>query len=171
MGFDHFIIQGKLYFRKKINRIMASVFDPKDVEIVLSRIEKLTPETQAQWGKMDVAKMLAHCNVSYEMAFEVKHPPAKGLKKTVLKWFVKPIVVSEKPYKKNSPTASAFKIVDSKVFETEKERLKKYIQTTLSKGEAYFDGKESNSFGKLSSREWNNMFYKHLDHHLSQFGV
>ncbi|MCJ8164098.1 hypothetical protein MKJ04_04535 [Pontibacter sp. E15-1] len=30
---------------------------------------------------------------------------------------------------------------------------------------------ESHSFGRLSSQEWNNMFYKHLDHHLSQFGV
>ena len=34
-----------------------------------------------------------------------------------------------------------------------------------------FEGKESNSFGPLTKGEWNNMFYKHLDHHLSQFGV
>jgi hypothetical protein len=34
-----------------------------------------------------------------------------------------------------------------------------------------FEGKESNSFGKLTASEWNIMMYKHLDHHLTQFGV
>ena len=33
------------------------------------------------------------------------------------------------------------------------------------------DGKESFSFGKLKAQEWNNMFAKHLNHHLEQFGV
>jgi hypothetical protein len=36
---------------------------------------------------------------------------------------------------------------------------------------AHFEGKESNSFGALNSTEWNNMLFKHLDHHLNQFGV
>ena len=35
----------------------------------------------------------------------------------------------------------------------------------------YFNGKESHSFGILTVTEWNNSFYKHLDHHLNQFGV
>jgi hypothetical protein len=52
-------------------------------------------------GKMDVAQMLAHCNVSYEMALEENYPKAKGIKKLMLRWFVKPIIVGEKPYKKN----------------------------------------------------------------------
>ena len=43
------------------------------------------------------------------------------------------------------------------------------ITKTQQLGENYFEGKESNSFGKLTASEWNNMFYKHLDHHLSQF--
>ena len=38
-------------------------------------------------------------------------------------------------------------------------------------GEAHFDNKESHSFGKLNINEWNTMFYKHLDPHLTQFGV
>jgi hypothetical protein len=46
-----------------------------------------------------------------------------------------------------------------------------YIKRTADLGESHFDGKESRSFGKLNITEWNNMFYKHLDHHLSQFGV
>ncbi len=150
---------------------MKSVFKPEDVKEVLNRIDKLSNETQPVWGKMDVAQMLAHCNVTYEMAYEDKHPKAKGLKKMMLNWFVKPIVVNEKPYKKNSRTAPEFIISDKRVFETEKERLVNYINKTMEIGEKGFEGKESNSFGVLSVQEWNNSFYKHLDHHLSQFGA
>jgi hypothetical protein len=38
-------------------------------------------------------------------------------------------------------------------------------------GEEHFDNKDYRSFGRLNVKEWNAMFYKHLDHHLSQFGV
>lgn len=150
---------------------MANVFNSDDVKVVLNRIENLSNETQPAWGKMDVAQMLAHCNVTYEMAYENKHPPAKGLKKVLLNWFVKPVVVNNKPYKKNSRTAPAFIIADKRVFDTEKERLVNYIGKTLEIGEKGFEGKESNSFGVLTVEEWNNSFYKHLDHHLQQFGA
>lgn len=150
---------------------MGSVFKAEDVQILQNRIDSLNPESQAQWGKMNVAQMLAHCNVSYEMAFEDKHPKAKGFKKMMLKWFVKPIVVGDKAYKRNSPTAPEFKMTDAKEFEKEKERLKNYLVKTNELGASWFDGKESNSFGNLSVTEWDKMFYKHLDHHLTQFGA
>ena len=72
---------------------------------------------------------------------------------------------------KNSRTAPAFLITDTKDFEAEKKRLINYIKKTQELGEAHFDNKESHSFGNLSKTEWNNMFYKHIDHHLTQFGV
>ena len=89
----------------------------------------------------------------------------------MLKTFVKNAVVSEKPYKKNGPTAPEFLIKDEKNFDTEKNRLIVYITKTQELGDNYFDNKESHSFGKLTKTEWSNMFYKHLDHHLNQFGV
>jgi hypothetical protein len=80
-------------------------------------------------------------------------------------------VVSEKPYAKNGRTAPQFLIVDEKDFQTEKKILVDYIKKTQELGTTYFEGKESHSFGKLSSIEWNNSFFKHLNHHLEQFGV
>jgi hypothetical protein len=120
---------------------------------------------------MSVAQMLAHCSVTYEMVYANKHPKPNAFTKFMMKLFVKNIVVSEKPYAKNGRTAPQFLISDKRIFETEKTRLVDYIQKTQQLGEKEFDGKESHSFGKLSSSEWNNMFYKHLDHHLTQFGV
>ena len=89
----------------------------------------------------------------------------------VLKNLVKSKVVSEKPYLRNSRTAPQFIIKVDKNFKEEKKRLIDYITKTQQLGEAHFDGKESHSFGALSKGEWNNMLYKHLNHHLSQFGV
>ena len=46
-----------------------------------------------------------------------------------------------------------------------------YINKTVELGGPFLNQKESLSFGALSVSEWNNLFYKHLDHHLNQFGV
>ena len=150
---------------------MKNIFLTETTEEFIQRLNQLTETTPPVWGSMDAAKMLAHCNVTYEMAFEDKHPVAKGLKRFMLKKFVKPIVVGDKPYKKNSPTAPAFQIKSEKNFQEEKERLVAYLRKTQSLGKGAFEGKESNSFGNLTAEEWNTMFYKHLDHHFSQFGI
>ncbi len=150
---------------------MKNIFEAATTHEIIARINKLTPETQPLWGKMDAAKMLAHCCVTYEMVYTNKHPKAKGLKKLLLKLLVKPGVVNEKPYPKNSRTAPQFIIADQRIFETEKKRLIDYLEQTQTLGAAHFEGKESNSFGALTATEWNNQFYKHLDHHLTQFGV
>lgn len=150
---------------------MKNIFSEEVTQEIVDRINKLTPDTQRQWGKMSVAQMLAHCSVTYEMIYDNIHPKPKGFQKFILKAFVKPIVTNEKPYKQNNPTAPAFLIKADKDFGKEQKRLVDYIQRTQKLGAAHFEQKESNSFGKLSSNQWNNMFYKHLNHHLTQFGV
>ena len=150
---------------------MKNIFSQADTAEIINRINKLTPNSQPIWGKMSVAQMLAHCNVTYEMVYENIHPKPNAFLRFILKMFVKNSVVNEKPYPRNSKTAPQFIIKGEKDFAVEKERLINYIIRTQQLGEAHFDGKESNSFGALTKQEWNNMFAKHLDHHLSQFGV
>jgi len=150
---------------------MENIFKTEVNQGIIDRINKLTPETKMLWGKMDVAQMLAHCNVTYEMVYTDKHPKISGVKKFFVKLLVKPLVTGNKPYKKNTHTAPQFIILEKKNFEEEKTRLIGYLQKTQELGESYFEGLESLSFGNLSASEWNMMFYKHLDHHLNQFGV
>jgi hypothetical protein len=150
---------------------MKNVFNERDTAELIDRINHLTPESPRLWGKMNVAQMLAHCNVTYEMVYENKHPRPNPLMKLVLKLLVKNKVVNDQPYKPNGPTAPAFLVSADKDFDFEKKRLVKFIQQTQQLGENHFHQKESISFGKLTKTEWNNMFYKHLDHHLKQFGV
>ena len=150
---------------------MKNIFKPEVTSEVISRIENLTASTQPNWGKMSVSQMLAHCSVSYELVYDNKHPKPNAFMKFILKLLVKNTVVSEKPYKKSSQTGPQFLIKDERMFENEKKRLIEYVQKTQQLGEIHFDGKESHSFGPLTKTEWNNMFYKHIDHHLTQFGV
>ena len=150
---------------------LPNIFTKEVSDTIIQRIEKLTPNTPGQWGKMDVARMLAHCNVTYEMAFENKHSKPGLFMRLMLKAMVKPKVVGEESYPKNSRTAPQFVMTEYKNYEQEKARLLAYVKKTQELGEAYFEGKESHSFGKHYATEWNNMFYKHLEHHLSQFGV
>ena len=150
---------------------MKNIFTKSVTEEIIRRVNNLSSETKANWGKMSVAQMLAHCSVTYEMIYTDKHPKPNGLVKLMLKLFVKNAVVSEKEYKKNGKTAPQFVISNKREFELEKQRLIGFILKTQELGADYFDGKESHSFGKLTEKEWNNTFYKHLDHHLTQFGV
>ena len=150
---------------------MKNIFELKETNTIIERINKLDAYAKPQWGKMSVDQMLAHCNVTYEMIYDTKHIKPNKFKTWLLKAIVKPYVVSEKPYKKNSRTAPGFIISDSRNFVEEKARLIDYLNKTQNLGVAYFDNKPSHSFGKLRSKEWNNLFFKHLDHHLNQFGV
>jgi len=148
-----------------------NIFDSDTVQKLKARFYLLDEATMPTWGVMSCPQMLAHTNVTYEMMYEDKHPKPSFMTSLLLKWFVKPAVCGPKPYMKNGPTAQAFKITDEKNFDVEKERLFNYLDKTQKLGLDHFVLKPSHSFGMLTAQEWNTMLYKHLDHHLTQFGV
>ncbi len=150
---------------------MKDIFNQTITSEFIDRINSLNPTTQPKWGKMSVEKMFAHCNVAYEMAFENMHPKPNAFKKFFIKLLVKNFIVNDIPFKKNVQTAPDFIIKNERNFDIEKKRLIDYLIKTQQLGAAYFEGKESHSFGPLTKQEWNNLFCKHLDHHLNQFGV
>ncbi len=152
--------------------MIEDLFDPTAKQRVVARIDLLRPESKPLWGTMSVAQMLAHCNVGYEIVHEPgKHarPGAVGRFFAVL--FAKAMVVGDKPYPRNGPTAPSFVVKDARDFETERGRLLGFIDRTFEQGAAHYDGLPNMTFGVLSSKEWNTLFSKHLDHHLRQFGV
>jgi hypothetical protein len=149
---------------------LPNIFNITESNKLIGRINNLSETSTPTWGKMNAAQMLAHCNVTYEMVYEDTHPKPNALIRFILKKMIKNKIVNETPYTHNSKTAPQFIIKATKDFAMEKVRLVEHINKTQSLGENYFDNKESHSFGPLTKTEWNNMFYKHLDHHLKQFG-
>jgi uncharacterized damage-inducible protein DinB len=149
----------------------TNIFSHETTTQLLQRINNLTPETRPLWGKMNVAQMLAHLCVMYEMVYDNNHKRPNAFMRFLITMIAKETVVGKKPYPHNSRTAPAFVITGQRDFEKEKARLIDYIVRTEQNGEVFFDGRESHSFGKLTLPEWNNYFFKHLNHHLTQFGV
>lgn len=150
---------------------LPSIFEQNTNEVFFKRLEKLKNDSKPLWGKMDAPKMLAHLNVAYDLAFDRKKSKPNFFMKILIRLFVKRIVTNEKPYGNNSPTAPVFIISSNMNFEKEKSELIANIKDVQSKGQTYFEGKVNQNFGKLTAIEWNNMFYKHLDHHFRQFGI
>ena len=150
---------------------LPNVFTKEVADSLIARINTLTPDTKAKWGKMSVAQMLAHCNVTYEYVYEDRYKKPNAFMRFIMKTLVKKTVVSEEPYKHNGSTGPDFIIKNEPEFIAQKNRLIAFITKTQELGASYFEGKESHSFGVLTVTEWNNMFYKHLNHHLGQFGV
>jgi hypothetical protein len=150
---------------------MKDLFSKEITGEVIGRINQLTAETQPKWGEMCVGQMLAHCSVAYQYLYDNTYKKPKGFKAFLVKKLIKPMVTNEKPFKKNGMTSPDFKITNSKDFEVEKKQLVDYLTRTQELGAEQLVKTESHSFGMLTMDEWNNMFYKHLDHHLTQFGV
>ena len=151
---------------------MQNVFDAQDAQEYINRINNLTPETQRKWRKMSVDQVLAHLNVAYDLTFTPeKFPKPNFIAKFLLSRFVKPKITNEIPYKQSLPTSPVFIIADERNFEEEKAKLIGNIQRVQQLGREAFEGKENINFGKMTAQCWNNMFAKHLNHHLDQFGV
>ena len=148
---------------------MQTLFQPAAVDEVISRIDKLSPTTQRQWGKMDVAQMLAHCSATLDMASGRFNPPRIFIGR-LLGTFVKPIFTNEKPFSKNSPTDKKLVVADQRDFLREQEQLKLRVRQFHDGGEAQCTRHPHPFFGALTPQQWATGMYKHLDHHLRQFG-
>jgi len=81
---------------------------------------------------------------------------------------IKRLVVDKKPYKRNLRTHPQYEMTDSEDFETQKDRLIDSIRSYRALGKSEL---KHPIFGRLSAEERGWAAYKHLNHHLSQFGV
>ena len=150
---------------------LQNIFTAESTQESIDRLNNLKVGTVPEWGKMNAPQMLAHLNVAYDITYDKIDVKYNFFMKMILKMMVKSTVVGNKPYKKNGQTAPVFVIDDERDFEKEKALLISNIKKTEELGTAHFEGKESPSFGKLTSKEWSNQFYKHMDHHFRQFGI
>jgi len=149
---------------------MKNLFERETLDEIISRIDKLQPTSPRQWGKMDVAQMMAHCSAAMDMASGRLNMP-RVLIGRLLGPFVKPIYTNEKPFSKNSPTAKELVFSDARDFAREQEQLRAKVRQFHEGGEAQCTRHPHPFFGALTPQQWSRGSYKHLDHHLRQFGA
>ena len=147
---------------------IKNLFDPSVKQEIIDRINKLTPHTKQLWGKMNVSQMLAHIQMPIRIAYGTHQPKGSFLLRLVGPLF-KSKLWDEKPYKQSLPTDPTFVMTGSeKDFETEKTALLELISRF---NEANLTGDRHPVFGKITKQNWSKATWKHLDHHLKQFGV
>ena len=150
---------------------MQNLFEPATVQEVKARIAKLKPDSAAQWGTMTAAQAMAHCTGGFETAVGDSTPP-RVLIGRLIGGIIKPLALKDdEPMRKNSPTAKSLVIHDERDLAKEKERLTIIIDRFAAGGPAVCTAHPHAFFGKLTPQEWAILMYKHLDHHLRQFGA
>lgn len=150
--------------------LMDTIFNHLHAKEIVNRINRLSPNSQPQWGTMNVAQMLAHCSLFQDIAMGISFPP-RGWLGRVIGGFVKPIFYNDKPFARNMSTIPTILIKDKRDFGTEKGKLKQKIIIFQQNGPEHCTSYPHPFFGKLTSEQWGKGIYKHLDHHLKQFGV
>lgn len=150
---------------------MRSIFNESDYAEIQQRVGGLTPQNSKQWGKMDIAQMMAHCSVGFEQAIgRIRFVDKSNF---VLRVLVKRLVlkaVRKGDLGKNQKTFPDFAITDERTFEVEKKRLQEAIENFYKYGKQGNIGRHP-YFGKFSKDDWGALQYVHLNHHLTQFSA
>jgi len=114
--------------------------------------------------------MLAHCAMSMEAATGVR-PMKQVFLGKILTPFIRSSIFGEKPFSHDAPTDPSFVASGEWDFTAEKVRLAGLIQRFIERGPEEASKSIHPFFGKLSGDEWGWLVYKHLNHHLCQFGA
>jgi hypothetical protein len=150
---------------------MKNLFEPARVEEVKQRVAQLNPESEHLWGKMNAPQAVAHCSAGLEMALGDKLLPRK-LVGVLIGRVIKPLALrDDEPMRRNSPTAEGLIVQDERDLARERERLCALIDRFAAAGPQGCTTHPHSFFGRLTPNEWAILMYKHLDHHLRQFGV
>jgi hypothetical protein len=151
---------------------MKNLLDVTAANEVKIRLRNLGPQSERQWGKMTAPQMLAHCSVSMQWALGEVVPEKGSLPVRLMGRLVKPMVFrNEDPLRKNSPTTKSLLVTDERNLGEEKERLCGLIDKFAAGGAAGCTRNAHSFSGKMTPKEWAILMYKHIDHHLRQFGV
>lgn len=150
---------------------MKNLFEAARVEEVKARLAQLRPDTTRLWGRMSPAQAVAHCAAAMELAVGDRVAPRMFVGR-IIGTVVKPMLLgNEDPMRRNSPTVKDLVVRDERDLGMERERLCRLIDRFAASGPAGCTTHPHAFFGRLTADEWATLMYKHLDHHLRQFGV
>jgi len=158
----------KFHLENPYLELMKSIFNESTYQEIVDRLHKISPASEKLWGKMSVAQMAWHCQIPIKLAIKNKKYGKRG--NLLIGWFFKKSMYNDKPWRKNLPTLPKARANEEKEFEVEVKILLELVDELYS----LRDRKDWNPhpiFGNFTPEQWGKLEYKHLDHHLRQFGV
>jgi len=150
---------------------VRNLFESAQVEEVKQRLLQLRPDSRRQWGRMNPAQALAHCSAGLEMALGQIRPPRLMIGRVMGRVAKAVALRNEAPIPRNVQTAKELVVADDRDFQAERSRLSGMIDRFAAAGPVDCTTHPHFFFGHLTPGEWAVLMYKHLDHHLRQFGV
>ena len=150
---------------------MKNLFETAMVDEVKNRIERLGPGSERQWGSMTASQALAHCSAAMEWAVGDTIPPRMFVGSIIGRMIKGKVLGDNEPMRRNSPTAKTLIVKDDRDLEVEQKRLCALVDRFAAGGPKGCTAHPHCFFGPLTPAEWAILSYKHLDHHLRQFGA
>jgi hypothetical protein len=120
---------------------------------------------------MNVAQAVAHCAGGLELALGDRRPPRVLVGRMFGRVIKRLALGDEAPMRRNTPTVPGLVVADERALDAERERLRGLIDRFVAAGPAGCTTHPHSFFGRLTPQEWSVLMYKHLDHHLRQFGA
>jgi hypothetical protein len=145
----------------------GSLMKTDDLKLLLERLERLRPDAKPAWGTLDAPRMLCHLGDSMRVALgELPTVPRHSwLTRTLGKLVVVHTGFSPPPGK----VQTAPEMLTSKPASWEADLdACRQLAARVGSGAA---SAEHPSFGPLTPEEWGKLCWKHMSHHLRQFGV
>lgn len=150
---------------------MKNLFELTTANEVKERIVRLGPNSQRQWGKMTAPQALAHCANTMEWAVGDRKEPRMFIGRILGPLVKSRVLKGDEPMRRNAPTTKSLVISDERDLAKERQRLCVLIDRFSTGGPQGCTKHPHTFFGPLTPEEWSRLMYKHLDHHLQQFGV
>jgi len=147
---------------------VKNFFDPPVREELLMRLGNLRREAMPSFGDMNAAQMLAHCTQG--MAMAASAVPLKGGMPAIYGWLIKASAFNEVPFRQEPPATRPVEPPSEREFAAEMAHMMEMF-AFFAPGPAAIRHHRHPFFGRLNAEQWGMHFYKHLDHHLGQFGV
>lgn len=150
---------------------VKNLFDKPVASEIRGRVAALTAANSRQWGTMTPAQAMAHCAIGLEIALGDQHPPRMMIGRLLGPVIKRLALGDDAPMRRNSPTVPGMVVRDDRQLESERARLIAAIDRFAAAGRPGCTTHPHSFFGRLDADEWGVLMYKHLDHHLRQFGA
>jgi hypothetical protein len=150
---------------------MKSLFDAATATEIKNRIARLEPGSERQWGKMNASQAMAHCATTMEWAVGDSFAPRMFVGRILGPLVKSKVLKDDAPLRRNTPTAKSLVVANERDLAKERHRLYTLIDRFSEAGPRGCTKHPHTFFGSLTPEEWARLMYKHLDHHLRQFGA
>lgn len=150
---------------------MKDIFQPQTIRELQDRVLNLNKDSEAQWGSMTVYQMLKHCSENDHMLLRGKTFKRLLIGRLFGKMALRSNIKDDAPLSKNSPTHPDLKIKGDGDVDKQKQVWLSLLNKYPEKRETDYADFVHPFFGKMNQEQIGRFAFKHIDHHLRQFGV